>query len=201
MGGAEGEWVKSPPRFAARLVLAGALAACSPREERAQQVPPEGTPAFQQAAPAPDHPGRRIAARRKAEPTDKPKRLRELERAYVVLDDAEARSATIDKIAELEIPGIAEALGRLFAIETDPELKEAILSEIGWSDDPDPVRAAALAQGLQPDQPATVRRAAVDEFMELEPATALPLLRPLLNDPDESVRAGAKDAIYVLENP
>lgn len=133
------------------------------------------------------------------EPGEK-KRLIQLEKAYVILSEPEERSTIIDEISDLETPGTVAVLGRLFSIETDPELKEALLEAVGWTDTPDAAKAVAYAAALPTAQPASVRLAAIDGLSELDANLSMPLLRSLIADSDEEVRSAALETIRSLEN-
>ncbi len=129
------------------------------------------------------------------------KRLVQLERGYVIVDDAEGRDAIIDTISEIKTPAIVPTLGRLFAIETDPELKEALIEAVGWSETTDAAKAAVFAVALPAGQPKGARLAAIDGLAELDAKTALPCLQSLADDADEEVRVAVRQAIRSFETP
>jgi HEAT repeat protein len=129
------------------------------------------------------------------------KRLTQLERGYVIIADSEERNTIIDTISEMETPAIVPALGRLFAIETDPELKEALIEAVGWGETTDSAKAEVYVKALGADQPASVRQAAIEGLADLDAKEAVPLLRPLAEDTDQEVRAAALEAIRSFENP
>jgi HEAT repeat protein len=124
-----------------------------------------------------------------------------LEKGYVILSEAEERSTIIDTISDLETPETVPALGRLFAIETDPELKEELIEAVGWGDTTDAAKAMVYAAALPVEQPASVRLAAIDGLSEIDANLALPLLRPLIADPDQEVHDAVLETIRNLEKP
>lgn len=129
------------------------------------------------------------------------KRLNDLEKLYVVTNDTEERSTIIDTISDLETPAIVPVIGRLFAIETDAELKESLIDAVGWSEVTDSEKAAIYSSALGTGQPANVRMAAIEGLAELDSKEALPLVRPLAEDADMEVRKAALETIRGFENP
>ena len=137
------------------------------------------------------------------------RRLRQLVRhAYervpyyrCLFDDARIKPADIRSIADLEIPAIVPVLGRLFAIEANPELKEALIEAVGWGETTDAEKAAVYARALGGDQPVAVRLAATEGLSDLDSKDeALRWLGPLAEDADPEVCAAAQEAIRGFEN-
>jgi HEAT repeat protein len=58
---------------------------------------------------------------------------------------------------------------------------------------------AMLKLGTEKGLPTEVRQSAIDGLIDLEDQRVIPILNGLLNDPDEDIRDGAKDALEMLQ--
>ena len=119
-----------------------------------------------------------------------------LELAYVTNTEFSARAEVIYKISDVGTPGAIPALGRVFSMESDPELKTEVLSLLADIDNQDEQKIAILSVAVGADQPKEVREAAIDAITDLgSPQRGLLILQSLANDPDSEIRDDVKDAI------
>ena len=124
-----------------------------------------------------------------------------LEKDYLANTNREDRLDLMMDITDWPGPETVKVLTRLFQAETDPELRvdllDSLLSIEGSVDEKLSLLALATAKG----QPTDVRQSAIDGLIDLEDPRAIAILNGLLNDPDEEIREGAKDAIEMLQTP
>ena len=124
-----------------------------------------------------------------------------LEKDYLAKTNREDRLDLMMDITDWPGPETVKVLTRLFQAETDPELRvdllDSLLSIEGSVDEKLSMLALATAKG----QPTEVRQSAIDGLIDLEDPRVIPILNGLLNDPDEEIREGAKDAIEMLQTP
>jgi hypothetical protein len=124
-----------------------------------------------------------------------------LEKEYLANTNREDRLDRIMDITDWPGPETVKVLTRLFQAESDPELRvdllDSLLSIEGSVDEKLSMLALATAKG----QPTEVRQSAIDGLIDLEDPRVIPILNGLLNDPDEEIREGAKDAIEMLQTP
>jgi len=119
-----------------------------------------------------------------------------LELAYVTNTEFSARASAEPKISDVGTPGAIPALGRVFSMESDPELKTEVLSLLADIDNQDEQKIAILSVAVGADQPKEVREAAIDAITDLgSPQRGLLILQSLANDPDSEIRDDVKDAI------
>lgn len=136
-------------------------------------------------------------------PLDMPdtKPLPVLEKDYLANTNREDRLDLMMDITDWPGPETVKVLTRLFQAETDPELRvdllDSLLSIEGSVDEKLSMLALATAKG----QPTEVRQSAIDGLIDLDDQRVIPILNGLLNDPDEEIREGAKDAIEMLQTP
>ncbi len=124
-----------------------------------------------------------------------------LEKDYLAKTNREDRLDLMMDITDWPGPETVKVLTRLFQAETDPELRvdllDSLLSIEGSVDEKLSMLALATAKG----QPTEVRQSAIDGLIDLEDPRVISILNGLLNDPDEEIREGAKDAIEMLQTP
>jgi hypothetical protein len=98
--------------------------------------------------------------------------------------------------------GTAEAvagLEELFRAEPNKELRVELINALIGIGGCKEERLRFLKLGVGADQPFEVREAAMDGLVDLEDARALALLKGLSEDPDEKVRALARQSRDLLE--
>ncbi len=190
------------------LVAAALLGACSKQEE--PQAPAE-TPATKHIEPAPVPPTSitpvpvKPAAPAPSIFTPPPatgnpaQEVATLETGYISSPDFSARVETIYMLTDLGTAQAIAALGRLFHMEKDPELRTEMLDALFDIDGQDENKAALLAAGAGPDQPKEVRLSAIDALEDVDAKLALPILRSLASDPDPEISDTAKSAIETLQ--
>jgi HEAT repeat protein len=124
-----------------------------------------------------------------------------LERDYASTTNQETRLDIIMDVAETATAESIRTLTRLFALETDPELKvdlvDSLLGIDGFKDE----KLAMLTLGIRQGLPNEVRQSAIDGLIDLEDQRVVPLLNGLLNDPDEEIREAAQDALELVQEP
>ena len=57
-----------------------------------------------------------------------------------------------------------------------------------------------LTMGARQGLPNEVRQSAIDGLIDLDDQRVIPVLNGLLNDPDEEIREGAKDALEMIQS-
>jgi hypothetical protein len=97
--------------------------------------------------------------------------------------------------------GTAEAittLEQLFRQEKDQELRVELINALIGCSGFKTERLRFLKLGVDRDQPAEVREAAIDGLVDLQDASALPVLEALFTDPDAAVAALARQSHELL---
>jgi HEAT repeat protein len=102
-------------------------------------------------------------------------------------------------IADAPGPDAVRALTRLFQVETDPDLKVDLLDSLLGIEGLVEEKLKMLTLGAEKGLPTEVRQSAIDGLIDLDDPRVIPVLNGLLNDPDEEVREGAKDALEMLQ--
>jgi HEAT repeat protein len=174
-------------------LLAGvlALAGCG---KQASDTPP----ATEKSSPATAKPGEKTGSTRPGSSAS-PVKASALEKAYHEAGDSREKIDVVFRLGDVGNVQAVQALGRIFETETDPELKENILSALWVVDGFDKEKLTIYAAGILPTQPEDVRKEAIDGLGDLEIMEAVTLLQTLLNDPSEEIREAAKDAIELVE--
>ena len=136
-------------------------------------------------------------------PLDMPdtKPLPVLEKDYLANTNREDRLDLMMDITDWPGPETVKVLTRLFQAETDAELRVDLLDSLLSIDGSVDEKLAMLALGAAKGQPTEVRQSAIDGLIDLEDQRVIPILNGLLNDPDEEIREGAKDALEMLQTP
>lgn len=134
-------------------------------------------------------------------PLDMPdtKPLPVLEKDYLANTNREDRLDLMMDITDWPGPETVKVLTRLFQAETDPELRVDLLDSLLSIDGSVEEKLAMLTLGAAKGQPTEVRQSAIDGLIDLEDKRVIPILNGLLNDPDEEIREGAKDALEMLQ--
>jgi hypothetical protein len=194
------------PGLAAALILA----ACSKEEPQPEQKP---EPTELQASKSPEMPkpvetpSASVSVTNSsppppatplptAEPTQS---VAEIEKSYVSNPDFSARVQFIYQLSDVSTPEAVSALGRLFHMEKDPDLRTEVLDSLYDIEGLDDQKVAILAAGAGADQPKEVRESAIDALTDIDPKKALPILQALSSDPDPEIREQAKDAIEQVQ--
>ncbi len=128
------------------------------------------------------------------------KTLPVLEKEYVATTNRDTRLDLMMDIADAPGPDAVRALTRLFQIETDPDLKVDLLDSLLGIEGQVEEKLKMLTLGAEKGLPTDVRQSAIDGLIDLDDQRAIPVLNGLLNDPDEEVREGAKDALEMLQS-
>jgi hypothetical protein len=196
--------------FVPALAAAMILAACSKEEPQPEPRPeppepqvtkssdmpkPVETPSASVSVPNPSPP---------PQPTPPPvaepaQGAADIERSYVSNPDFSARVQFIYQLSDLATPEAVSALGRLFQMEKDPDLRTEVLDSLYDIDGLDDQKAAILAAGASAYQPKEVRESAIDALTDIDPKKALPILQALVTDSDPDIRDDAKDAIEQVQ--
>ena len=122
-----------------------------------------------------------------------------LEKDYLATTNREDRLDLMMDITDWPGPETVKVLTRLFQAETDPELKVDLLDSLLGVDGSVDEKIAMLTLGTAKGLPTEVRQSAIDGLIDLDDKRVIPILNGLLNDPDEEIREGAKDALEMLQ--
>jgi hypothetical protein len=128
------------------------------------------------------------------------KTLPVLEKEYVATTNRDTRLDLMMDIADAPGPDAVRALTRLFQAETDPDLKVDLLDSLLGIEGQVEEKLKMLTLGAEKGLPTDVRQSAIDGLIDLDDPRVIPVLNGLLNDPDEEVREGAKDALEMLQS-
>jgi hypothetical protein len=125
-------------------------------------------------------------------------RLQAALKQYSALDNKDDRSALADDVANLtddDVPvrDVVEALGVMFHQERSIEVKTDILNNLLNLDDPSSYQL--LVQGVDPNQPQELRKAAISVLGDYDDTWAVPTLQQLLSDGDPEIRQAAQEAL------
>jgi len=123
-----------------------------------------------------------------------------LEKEYVATTNRDTRLDLMMDIADAPGPDAIRALTRLFQMETDPDLKVDLLDSLLGIEGQVEEKLKMLTLGAEKGLPTDVRQSAIDGLIDLDDPRVIPVLNGLLNDPDEEVREGAKDALEMLQS-
>lgn len=109
------------------------------------------------------------------------------------------RVEIIYRLADASSPQSREMLTRLFFSERDPELRVQMVSALPFVEGGDlNLSLPILQEALKPAQPRELREAAVDTIQSLNDPKAMPLLLPLLSDPDSELRDTVRHTVDYL---
>ena len=98
-------------------------------------------------------------------------------------------------LGDLESAEAVAVLGLLFQNERDEELKLEMLATLEQMDVENASIMPIVAAAVRPEQPQSVREAAIDVLADLDEPGALQMLQSLTNDPNPEIRDAAKDAL------
>jgi hypothetical protein len=122
-----------------------------------------------------------------------------LEKDYLTTTNRDTRLDIMMDIAENSSAETVKALTRLFEAESDTDLKIDLLDSLlgieGFTDEKLIMLTLGARQGLSTE----VRQSAIDGLIDLDDRRVIPVLNGLLNDPDEEIREGAKDALEMIQ--
>ncbi len=135
-------------------------------------------------------------------PLDMPdtKPLPALEKDYLANTNRDDRLDLMMDITDWPGAETVKVLARLFQAEADPELRVDLLDSLLSIEGSVEEKLAMLTLGTAKGQPTEVRQSAIDGLIDLEDQRVIPILNGLLNDPDEEIREGAKDALEMLQS-
>ncbi len=128
------------------------------------------------------------------------KSLPVLEKEYATTTNRDTRLDLMMDIADAPGPEAVRTLTRLFELETDADLKVDLLDSLLGIEGQVEEKLKMLTLGTQKGLPTDVRQSAIDGLIDLDDQRVIPVLNGLLNDPDEEVREGAKDALEMLQS-
>jgi hypothetical protein len=114
---------------------------------------------------------------------------------FLSTEDGNERALIVHSLGELNNAEAMAVLGLLFQNERTEELKLDILLTIENMQVETTPKVPILAAAVRPEQPQSVREAAIDILAELDEPGALPMLQNLTTDPDPEIRDAAKDAL------
>jgi type IV secretory pathway VirB10-like protein len=162
----------------------------------ATPMPSEVTPA---PAPAPAPAPSPSAAAQEETPAQLAAQVQQLESTYHNTPDFQKRVGLIYDLSSIESPATIDAIGRLFSVEPDPELKVELINSLSDIEGENDKKLAVLTSALRPDQPKDVRLEAIDAVAETEDKRGVQILQGLLQDADEDIRESAQDGIDQLQ--
>jgi hypothetical protein len=123
-----------------------------------------------------------------------------LEKNYLTTTNRDDRLDIMMDITDWPGPEAVRTLTRLFQSETDPDLKVDLLDSLLGIEGQVEEKLAMLTLGTQKGLPTEVRQSAIDGLIDLDDQRIIPVLNGLLNDPDEEIREGAKDALEMMQS-
>jgi HEAT repeat protein len=118
-----------------------------------------------------------------------------LRQKFLNAQDANERTAILQALGELENAEAVAVLGFLFQNERDEELKLDMLATLEQMEVANAPKMPIVAAALRPEQPQSVREAAIDALVDLDEPGALQMLQSLTTDPNPEIRDAAKDAL------
>jgi hypothetical protein len=136
------------------------------------------------------------------EPPDEvaPKPLPVMEKEYFTATNRDVRLDLMMDIADTSSADAVKTLTRLFEAETDADLKVDLLDSLLGIEGFKEEKLIMLTLGARQGLPTEVRQSAIDGLIDLDDQRVIPVLNGLLNDPDEEIREGAKDALEMLQS-
>ena len=123
-----------------------------------------------------------------------------LEKEYVATTNRDTRLDLMMDISDFPGPDAVRALTRLFQVETDADLKVDLLDSLLGIEGQVEEKLKMLVLGTEKGLPTDVRQSAIDGLIDLDDPRVIPIFNGLLNDPDEEIREGAKDALEMLQS-
>jgi len=129
-------------------------------------------------------------------PTPKPSIL---EKDYRATTNDNRKTEIIYKFGEIGTPDCVVAIGRLFRVEEDADLKEEMLNVLSIFDGAEKEKLSVYMIGIQAGQSDDVRMASIDGLGDLEDRRVIPVLQELMKDPNEEIRDAAKDALETVQ--
>ncbi len=124
-----------------------------------------------------------------------------LEKDYATATNRDVRLDIMMDIAEVPGPESVKALTRLFEAETDTDLKVDLLDSLLGIEGFKEEKLIMLTMGARQGLPTEIRQSAIDGLIDLDDQRVIPVLNGLLNDPEEEIREGAKDALEMIQSP
>ena len=118
-----------------------------------------------------------------------------LRRKFLNAQDTNERIDIVHTLGDLESAEAAAVLGLLFQNERDEELKLEMLATLEQMDVENASIMPIVAAAVRPEQPQSVREAAIDVLADLDEPGALQMLQSLTTDPNPEIRDAAKDAL------
>lgn len=192
-------------------VLAIWLTACGSKEEPVSAPPPPKKPVAT-AKPRPTPPARPAhpfpTPPTAAEPANtnaaaaadvEPETPAQVEQAYKAHPEFSDRVQYIYQLSDMGTAEALAALGRIFHVEKDDELKVEVLNSLFSIDGLDDKKAVLASVGVSAHLAKDVRLAAIDALADIAAEHSLPILKTLVSDPDEDVRDSAKDTIEQIQ--
>ena len=156
-------------------------------------VAPENEPAATIVPPAPgDNSLQQSPPEAVGTPAQAPESLRQ---KFLNTQDANERAAIVHSLGELDNAEAMAVLGLLFQNEQTEDLKLDILLTVDEMEVETVPKIPILAAAVRPEQPQSVREAAIDILADLDEPGAVPMLQSLTNDPDPEISESAKDAL------
>ena len=125
-------------------------------------------------------------------------RIATLEKNYFAAGSFDDRFDVALAIGKAGGPEAVKTLERLFRAEKDSELRTELINALIDIGECKEEKISLLRLGVAAEQAAPTREAAIDGLVDLNEASALPLLKELANDPNEQVRTVAKHALELL---
>jgi hypothetical protein len=123
-----------------------------------------------------------------------------LEKDYAAATNRDTRLDILMDIAEMPGPDSIKALTRLFEAEMDTDLKVDLLDSLLGIEGFKEEKLIMLTMGARQGLPTEVRQSAIDGLIDLDDQRVIPVLNGLLNDPNEEIREGAKDALEMIQS-
>lgn len=123
-----------------------------------------------------------------------------LEKNYLATTNRDDRLDLMMDITDWPGPEAVRTLTKLFAAETDPELKVDLVDSLLGIEGQTEEKLKLLQLATEKNNALEVRQSAIDGLIDLEDQRVIPILNGLLNDPNEEIRESAKDALEMLQS-
>jgi HEAT repeat protein len=123
----------------------------------------------------------------------------QVEAAYRNSTDVMKKFDAIDELIDLGNAPALQTIARIFQAEKSPELQIELIDAVRFFEGENQYKMQIFGSGIRSNYPLEIRQAAIDGLIDLDDKAAIPILRGLLNDPNEEIRDAAHDAIEFLQ--
>lgn len=126
-------------------------------------------------------------------------RVKGLEARYAKATGIQERIELIYDLVSVDSPEKVDAIGRIFASETNQKLKIELINSLSNIEGENRKKLAILTDGVGNKQTNSVRIRVAAAIVELSDKRGVPLLKGMLGDSDKGVRQSAEDGLEQLQ--